>query len=62
MLDVHVADREETLDGSQPTEPDATQMPLIPLPASFLPAVFDDRAAVVIMPRLGEEEVIPERP
>ena len=62
VSDVHVADHEEPVDGSQPTELDAMKTPLIPSPALFLSSVFDDLAAAVIMPRLGEEEVIPERP
>jgi hypothetical protein len=60
--DNHVAELQEPVDGSQPPETEATQTASIPSAASFMPAVIDDMAAQVIMPRLGEEEVFPEMP
>jgi hypothetical protein len=64
VLDNHVAELQEPVDGSQPPETEATQTQTasIPSAASFMPAVIDDMAAQVIMPRLGEEEVFPEMP
>jgi len=52
----------EPVDGSLRSVPEATQVLSILSPASFLPAVIDDMAALVIMPRFGEEEVIPGLP
>ncbi|CAD6251607.1 unnamed protein product [Miscanthus lutarioriparius] len=58
----HVADGVEPFDGSQAPVPDATQLPSIPSTASIQSDPIDDMAAVVIVPRHGEENAIPEMP
>ena len=57
-----MVDGVEPFDGSQAPVPDATQLPSIPSTASIQSDPIDDMAAVVIVPRHGEENAIPEMP
>ncbi|CAD6204738.1 unnamed protein product [Miscanthus lutarioriparius] len=46
---------------SQPVEPEATRVPSLS-PASSLPVAIDDPAALVILPGLANEDLIPQTP
>lgn len=63
--DDHVAESEAPVDGGQPSKPKASlptsNATSSPLTASVLLDIIDDLAALVIKPRFGEEEVIPEK-